>query len=64
MMAAAEELLAGMLEHGPSPDIISYNTLISGHALEQTKPMLQITDKQAQSCPDSQGLNPETRQCV
>ena len=33
MMAAAEELLASMLKHGPSPDIISYNTLISGHAL-------------------------------
>lgn len=32
MMRAAEELLESMLVEGPPPDIISYNTLISGYA--------------------------------
>lgn len=32
MMKAAEELLESMQKEGPSPDIISYNTLISGYA--------------------------------
>ena len=32
MIKAAEELLQSMQADGPLPDIISYNTLISGHA--------------------------------
>jgi len=32
VMAAAEEVMKGMQEEGPSPDVTSYNTIISGYA--------------------------------
>jgi hypothetical protein len=36
-MAAAEEVMKGMQEEGPPPDIFSYNTLISGYAQVATQ---------------------------
>lgn len=32
MMTAAEEVFSDMHEHGPPPDIITYNTMLAGYA--------------------------------
>ena len=32
MMTAAEEIFASMQDHGPAPDLVSYNTMLAGYA--------------------------------